>query len=229
MSTIGGSGISDNYGSGGSGASDAASVSFVPYADITADNVQLAIEQVFGMIPVVPDAGWNYSSITGLGGVAAVDITGIPDTAEEIVVYVSAASKATDVVANMILQTFHGFGDGSAPLTSGYVNAGVQSDKINTLYGTVTNTAGAGFSVVHQTKFNADPTPFSYSVVGRLVRFGNTWLWTCDAFGYTSVSDPQHVLSASGNKVSVPGGIVGLRLRLTASTFVTGTLQIAWK
>lgn len=204
MAQVGGLGLSLNLGGGGAEAID---IEFTPVDDITATNVQDAIEQLYDL------STWQHSANVPLSGSAAVDITGIPATANEISFTANGASGSTTSV--FFVQIITSLGVQAASYFTGQTtNSASSSAYANTNPGTN----------IPLTPSVANTVFLGGQGVFRRVNGTGSWGFTFTGFSTVSMYTTTVLVSAAGG-----GDILGVRFGVSAGTFDNGSMALSWR
>lgn len=198
---------------------NASDVIFAPAGGITAENVQNAIEQVFGAIPDTTRHTWTYSSSVSIDAVSTIDLTGIPSDVNEVFLDLTAGNNGS-TEGNIVLQYLN---QGGTVFNTSYL-FGATKTSFN---GNVEQmTLGSGFMLA-----KAYDATNIHKVLARFLRAGpgsNTWLMQFSAFGYVVGSGTNTYMCGNGARL-VSGGLGGFRLTATTGQFANGSAVLGWR
>lgn len=206
MPNIGSTGLSIQL--GGGGASEAIDVEFTPTPPLTATNVQDAIDQLQELTTM------QSSIVFPITGLAAIDMTGIPDTANEIIVTANGASGSLTSVFYLQIITSAGLQTTASYFTGQTTNNAASSAYANANPGTL----------IPLTPSVANTVFLAGQAIFRRVDGSNSWGVTFVGFSTTSMYTTSAVVSATGG-----GDILGIRFGVSAGTFDNGGSAISWR
>lgn len=202
MNAIGGSGISDSFGSGGTGG-------------LTPEEAQALIDASIGETNDNAEAtgrnGWVISPTVDVNGVSAIDLSGVPADANEIVVRIQGLS--TTAVVNLAMQ----FLNENGSVIGSPIYYGVMSALTSGVANAAWNAVG------YCTLLTSMPAASFYSGVIRIVRMHPDSSWHI-----TSVLHQGSAQYISAGHVSIVP-CRGVRLGVVGSPFDAGTVGIAWR